>query len=215
MDIEQPRGAAESSLGSAEIRAFLCDIRGNPTVTSQRDEEAAAHLAMTFAGLARDAVVARDGQVIELRGDEAFATFTSARQAVKAGLEICPACAEESAVQPDFPIPVGTGIDFGNAVPVEGGYRGAAINMAARLCSKASAGHVLVTRDVAAAVGELEGVTHEDRGTVVVKGFDEPVATYKPVGARNCCRADGRNCGAASPWPCPGPSTAECLQCAL
>ena len=165
-----------------EVRAFLiCDIRGYSTFTSQRGDEAGAHLAMTFAGLAGDAVIARGGRVLGLRGDEAFAAFTSARQAVKAGLEICLACAEESAAHPDFPIPVGIGIDFGEAVPVEDGYRGAAINMAARLCSKAVAGQVLVTRNVVDAAAELEGVTFEDRGPAVVKGFSEPVATYEPV----------------------------------
>ena len=181
MEVEKRRSTLEQPR-TAEVRAFLiCDIRGYSTFTSQRGDEAAAHLAMTFAGLAGDAVVARGGRVLGLRGDEAFAAFTSARQAVKAGLEIDLACAEESAAHPDFPIPVGIGIDFGEAVPVEDGYRGAAINMAARLCSKAVAGQVLVTRNVVDAAGELEGITFEDRGTAVVKGFGEPVATYEPV----------------------------------
>jgi len=154
MEVEKRRSTLEQPR-TAEVRAFLiCDIRGYSTFTSQRGDEAAAHLAMTFAGLAGDAVVARGGRVLGLRGDEAFAAFTSARQAVKAGLEIDLACAEESAAHPDFPIPVGIGIDFGEAVPVEDGYRGAAINMAARLCSKAVAGQVLVTRNVVDAAGE-------------------------------------------------------------
>ena len=181
MEVEKPRPTLEQPR-TAQVRAFLiCDIRGYSTFTSQRGDEAAAHLAMTFAGLARDAVVARGGRVIELRGDEAFAVFTSARQAVKAGLEIYLVCDEESAAHPDFPIPVGIGIDFGEAVPVEDGYRGAAINMSARLCSKAVAGQVLVTRNVVDAAGELEGISFEDLGTVVVKGFDGPVATYQPA----------------------------------
>jgi WD40 repeat protein/class 3 adenylate cyclase len=181
MEAGKPRSTPEQPR-TAEVRAFLiCDIRGYSTFTSQRGDEAAARLARTFAGLARDAVVARGGRVIELRGDEVFAAFTAARQAVKAGLEIYLACAEESAAHPDFPIPVGIGIDFGEAVPVEDGYRGAAINMSARLCSKAVAGQVLVTRNVVDAAGELEGMSFENLGTVVVKGFDEPVAIYEPV----------------------------------
>jgi len=138
MEVEKQR-SIPGQPRTAEVRAFLiCDIRGYSTFTSERGDEAAAHLAMTFAGLARDAVVARGGRVIELRGDEAFAAFSWPGQAVRAALEIHLACSEESAAHPDFPMPVGIGIDVGEAVPVEGGYRGAAINMSARLCSKAS-----------------------------------------------------------------------------
>jgi WD40 repeat protein/class 3 adenylate cyclase len=181
MEVEKPRSTLEQPR-TAEVRAFLiCDIRGYSTFTSQRGDEAAARLAMTFAGLARDAVAARGGRVIELRGDEAFAAFSSPGQAVRAALEIHLACSEESAAHPDFPIPAGIGIDVGEAVPVEGGYRGAAINMSARLCSKASAGQVLVTRKVVEAAGELEDVAFEARGTVEVKGFEGPVETYEPV----------------------------------
>jgi hypothetical protein len=93
MEVEKPRSNPEHPR-TAEVRAFLiCDIRGYPTFTSQRGDEAAARLAMTFAGLARDAVVARGGRVIELRGDEAFAAFSSPGQSVRAGLEIYLACA--------------------------------------------------------------------------------------------------------------------------
>jgi hypothetical protein len=43
--------------------------------------------AIRFADLARDAVAARCGTVIELRGDEALAVFESTPQAVRAAVE--------------------------------------------------------------------------------------------------------------------------------
>jgi class 3 adenylate cyclase len=59
MEVEKRRSTLEQPR-TTEVRAFLiCDIRGYSTFTSQRGDEAAAHLAMTFAGLAGDAVVAR------------------------------------------------------------------------------------------------------------------------------------------------------------
>lgn len=150
MDVEQPRDfgdvagsdvAGSDVAGTTVLRAFLiCDIRGYSTFTSLRGDEAAARLAMSFAGLARDSVVARGGRVVELRGDEAFAVFGSPAQAVRAGLEMVLACVDETSARPDLPHPVGIGIDFGEAVPVEGGYRGAVINLAARLCSRVPRG---------------------------------------------------------------------------
>src|SRR5262245_56071807 len=148
MDVEQSHG--EVDVGAAgEVQAFLiADIRGYSTFTSHRGAAAAAHLATTFTDLSRDAVAARGGKVLGLRGDEVLAAFSTAGQAVRAALDIHFACAESTAVEPDFPLGVGAGVDFGEAVAVDQ-YHGAAINMAARLCAQAAAGQVLVTATVA------------------------------------------------------------------
>lgn len=158
------------------VRTFLIsDIRGYSTFTRERGDETAARLATRFADLARDAVEARGGRVIELRGDEALAVFDSTPQAVRAGLEFQLACLEATDEDLELPLPVGVGIDCGEAIPVEDGYRGAALNLAARLCSKAAAGQVLVTKGVAENVQGLEDVAFEPLGAVELKGFDRPV----------------------------------------
>ena len=141
----------EGSDGSATARTLtflIADVRGYTAFTRERGDADAARLATIFAELARDAVEARGGRVIELRGDEALAVFERPDQAVRAAIEFQATCVEESALDPDFPLPVGIGIDMGEAVPVEDGYRGVALNMAARLCSSAAAGQVLVTRAI-------------------------------------------------------------------
>jgi class 3 adenylate cyclase/WD40 repeat protein len=167
----------------AERRTFfIADVRGYSTFTRERGDAAAAILAQRFADLARDAVEARSGRVLELRGDEAFAVFESTPQAVRAAIDVQATFAEESRSDPAFQLPVGIGIDVGEAVPVEGGYRGAAVNMAARLCSSAAAGQVLVTRGVVDAVGILEDITFADRGQATFKGFEEPVEVIEALG---------------------------------
>ena len=63
-----------------EIRTFMiADVRGYTSFTQSHGGEAAAQLAAAFAEIAREGVEARGGEVIELRGDEALAVFTSAR----------------------------------------------------------------------------------------------------------------------------------------
>ena len=153
----------------------IADIRGYSTFTRERGDETAARLATRFAELARDAVEARGGRVIELRGDEALAVFESAPQAVRAALEFQEACREATSEDPELPLPVGIGVDCGEAIPVEDGFRGVALNMAARLCSKAAAGQVLVTTQLAEAAGAPVEVVFESRGAVELKGFDRPV----------------------------------------
>ena len=168
----------------AVVRSFLiADVRGYTRFTRERGDPAAALLAKKFADLARDAVEARGGRVIELRGDEALAVFDAPAQAIHAAIEFQATCAEESQADPMFPLPVGIGIDVGEAIPVEDGYRGVALNMAARLCSNAGAGQVLVTRNVREFARSLDGtVRFLDRGPASFKGFDQAVDVIEAVG---------------------------------
>src|SRR4249919_1048620 len=108
-----------------EILTFLiADVRGYTSFTQTRGDEAAARLAMTFAEMANEAVEARSGRVIELRGDEALAVFGSARQALRAAVDLQLALLDEMELDSAMPLQVGIGIDAGEAVAVADGYRG-------------------------------------------------------------------------------------------
>jgi streptogramin lyase len=132
-------------------------------------------LATRFAELAEEAVVAHGGSALELRGDEALAVFDSPRGAVAAAVDMQRRFADAMRSDPSLPLRVGVGIDAGEAVQVGEGFRGAALNMAARLCSRAQAGEVLVTDGIAHLARAVEGVTYADGGKVTVKGVPEPV----------------------------------------
>ena len=126
--------------GSRVLTFLIADVRGYTSFTQARGDEAAARLAATFAEIAREGVEARGGDVIELRGDEALAVFESAPEAMRAAVDLQLVFADEVELHPELPLRVGIGLDAGAAVPVEEGYRGAALNLAARLCSKAGPG---------------------------------------------------------------------------
>src|SRR5688500_2953973 len=65
---------------SEEIRACLfADVRGYTHFTQEHGAEAAARLTSRFAEIVREQVQAREGSVVELRGDEALAVFRSPR----------------------------------------------------------------------------------------------------------------------------------------
>jgi WD40 repeat protein/class 3 adenylate cyclase len=161
--------------GPVELTFLIADVRGYTSFTRERGDAEAARLAKRFAELARDAVEARSGRVTELRGDEALAVFRSPDQAVRAAVELQAVCKEEVAADPTLPLLVGVGIDVGEAVPVEDGFRGAALNTAARLCSQAAAGQVLVTSRVADRAGAIFGVGFASAGSSELKGFEAPV----------------------------------------
>jgi tetratricopeptide (TPR) repeat protein len=116
-----------------------------------------------------------EGEVVELRGDEALAVFSSARLALRAAGGLIDAFAGEATADPTTPFRVGIGLDAGEAVPVEGGFRGAALNLAARLCSLAGPGEILASEGVIHLAGKLEGLAYGERGALQLKGFDNPV----------------------------------------
>lgn len=82
---------------------------------------------------------------------------------------------EQGREDPDLPLRVGIGVDSGEAVQLDGGFRGAALNIAARLCGLAQAGEVIATDSVVHLAGRLEGIRYQNRGRVHLKGIPAPV----------------------------------------
>jgi DNA-binding NarL/FixJ family response regulator/class 3 adenylate cyclase len=155
------------------VRAFLiADIRGFTRFTHDRGDEEAARVATRFGALTRETAEPFGGTLLELRGDEALVVFDSMRAAIRAAIELQ---ARYVSDDPGEALPVGIGLAAGEAVEVGEGYRGGALNLAARLCGLAGAGEVLVSRELRHLAGTLEGVVFDDRGTVTLKNLPDPV----------------------------------------
>lgn len=88
---------------------------------------------------------------------------------------------EETAADPSPPLPVGIGLDAGEAVPLESGYRDGALNLAARLCGKAGPGEILASQNVVHLAGKVEGVRYADRGDLHLKGLAEAVRVVRVI----------------------------------
>jgi WD40 repeat protein/class 3 adenylate cyclase len=173
----------DSGPSGTEIKIFLiADVRGYTRFTQERGDEAAARLAARFAAVSREAVERWGGSVIELRGDEALAVFASPRQALRAAAELQSRFVEGTSAEPDLPLLVGIGLDAGEAVPVEGGYRGASLNVAARLCALAAPGEVLATQEIVHLARRVDGLRFLEQRPVRLKGIPHPVHTVKVVG---------------------------------
>ena len=71
------------------IRTFLiADLRGYTTLSDAHGDQAAADVAERFLAIARECVDGHTGTVVEVRGDEVLAVFDSAREALRAALDI-------------------------------------------------------------------------------------------------------------------------------
>ncbi len=159
---------------------LIADVRGYSRYTEEYGDEAAAKLAGKFVELVGDGVEAHGGTLIEVRGDEGLAVFTSARQAIRAAVDLQAQFADETDANSELPLRVGIGIDSGEAVQLEdGSYRGAALNVAARLCGRAHAGEVIVSAGTSRLAGRLAGLQYTDRGRVHLKNIPEPLHIFQ------------------------------------
>ena len=155
----------------SESRTFLiADIRGYTRFTDEHGDEAAAALAARFADLVRRVIEDRGGVLVEVRGDEALTVFASARQALRAAVDVQARVRDEG-----LPRGVGIGLDSGEAVPVDGGFRGAALNVASRLCAQARPGEILASETVVRLAARVEGISYSSTRTLRLKGVEHPV----------------------------------------
>jgi DNA-binding NarL/FixJ family response regulator/class 3 adenylate cyclase len=174
------------SEGGSGIRVFLIAvIRGYTLFTEEHGDQAAARLAETFARVVREGVEGHGGALVELRGDEALVAFDSPRSAVLAAVDLQSRFVDRALAEGDLPLYVGIGLDAGEAVSVEDGFRGGALNLAARLCSLAAPGEVLASHEVIHLARAVDGVTYIERGEARVKGLSEPVHVVKVAPTEN------------------------------
>jgi class 3 adenylate cyclase len=177
--------------GESSARTFLiADVRGYSRYTERYGDEAAARLAAKFAELVAEGVEAHDGQTVEIRGDEALVVFTSARQAIRAAIDLQEQFEEESSFDDELPLQVGIGIDSGEAVQLaDGSFRGAALNVAARLCARARGGQILVSESTSRLAGRQGGIEYTDRGRVRLKNIPLPIHMLQVVPTHNASSA--------------------------
>jgi DNA-binding NarL/FixJ family response regulator/class 3 adenylate cyclase len=178
---------------------LLADIRGYTSFTQEHGDEAAARLTTTFADMTGEVAVAHYGAVIDLKGDEVMVGFDSPRQAILAAVALQGRLVQCAIEEPELPLYVGMGLDAGEAVTVEGGYRGGALNLAARLCSLAGPGEILASPEVVHFAGVIDDVHYAAHGETRVKGLAEPVKVIRVVPADDPAQLLTRTSAASAP----------------
>jgi class 3 adenylate cyclase len=170
---------ARTGAGVAAYRGFLfSDMRGFTAFAERHGNAAAAAAVGRFLDIARTAISRHHGAEIKTEGDAIHAVFPSASSAVLCGLDIVDAAAELNAQEPDRPLGLGVGVHAGEAVETAEGYIGRAVNIAARLCSAARPGEVLVSSTVKGITQASIQVGFIPRGKRRLKGIEDPIVVY-------------------------------------
>lgn len=177
---------------------LFADLREYTRYVETHGDGAAAALLEAYRTLVRATVAEFGGAEVKTEGDSFYVVFPSASSAVRCGLAILRAAAASDA-QGGGPIRVGIGVHAGETVETSEGYVGSAVNIAARVCSQAGAGELLVTDTVRGLIRTSVPVRFSDRRARRLKGIAEPVTLYRVEAL-----ADGATSAGPTPrvwWP--------------
>jgi class 3 adenylate cyclase len=128
----------------------------------------------------REAFALNRGREVDTQGDAFFCVFDSAHDAVAAAV-----AAQRALSGPDWPLDtrvrVRMGIDTGEPAVSGDAYIGLAVHRAARVCSAANGGQVLLSSACGSVLGEEEiaGTAVRDLGEHRLKDFDRPERLYQ------------------------------------
>jgi class 3 adenylate cyclase len=155
-----------------------------------------------------------NGVEIDTQGDAFFFAFPRARQAVAAAAEV-----QRAHVAHEWPhdaaVRVRIGLHTGEPHVAEEGYLGLDVVRAARICTAARGGQVLLSESTRALLGSAlpDGVAVFPRGERHLKGIEEPERLYELAidGLEVEHRSDGDASlePRSSPAPSEAPSTTE------
>lgn len=173
------RPGAEPPVQPTTTRGFLfADLRDYTRYAETHGDEAAAELLATYRALMREVLERVGGAEVRTEGDSFYVVFPSASGAVQGGLAILAAAAEANAVQPGRPLRVAVGVHAGETAELVEGPVGTAVNIAARVCSQARAGELLVTDTVRSLTRTRLHANFVPRGARRLKGIAEPIPLF-------------------------------------
>ena len=157
------------------------DIEGSTELTERLGDAKARDFLREHERITRDALAKHGGAEIKTMGDGFMASFSSATKALECGIGLQRAFAQynESAPQP---IKVRVGLNAGEPIAEDdpegrGDLFGSAVNLAARICSRAEGGEILASEGVRQIVAG-KGFLFSDLGESEMRGFEDPVRVY-------------------------------------
>jgi class 3 adenylate cyclase len=178
--LAEGEGAAAGpvSLAADDIHSILfTDVEGSTALTDRLGDAKARNLLREHERIVREALKAHGGSEVKAMGDGFMTSFSSATKALECAIAMQQTFAAHNE-KADEPIKVRIGLNAGEPIAEDEDLFGTAVNLAARACSHAEAGQILVpvvVRELAAGKGFL----FADIGETELRGFEDPVRLYE------------------------------------
>jgi adenylate cyclase len=130
------------------ITFVFTDIVGSTAMTQRLGNAGAQKAVRAHNTAVRGAIQAYKGREVKHTGDGIMATFPDPPSAVAACIKIQREIAAHNAANPTIDVHLRIGINAGEAVEEENDFFGAAVQMTARICDKASKDNIWVSQAV-------------------------------------------------------------------
>jgi class 3 adenylate cyclase len=157
----------------------MTDIEGS-TGLLRRLGDQYSELLNDVRGILRAEVSRAGGYEIDVRADEFFAVFENPADGISAATAIQHALGERKWPE-DLEVRVRAGIHSGDLSLTSVGYIGMAVHTAARVCSAAHGGQIVISGDTRTAIQEStpSGIALRDLGEHQLHGLPRPLALYQ------------------------------------
>jgi len=160
---------------SGTVTLMFADVEGSTQLVQRLGDEYAATLNHVRRVL-REAVGTEGGYEVDCRADELFAAFRGAKDALEAAVSVQRSLAA-FAWPEGVRVRVRIGLHSGEPVVEDGAYLGLDVNRAARICSAAHGGQILVSGSTRHLVGDE--AEFKDLGAYVLAGLPRPERIFQ------------------------------------
>jgi class 3 adenylate cyclase len=157
----------------AEHTFLFADLVGFTALTDVEGDDRAADVALGLYERVRGLLPRYRAEELKTLGDGVALRCDDAADGISLGVRIV----EELEAIPSFP-PVRVGVHTGPAVQKQGEWYGRTVNVAARLCSAAAGGEVLVSEQTCESAGSLPKVELGERRLHWLRNVTEPIAAH-------------------------------------
>jgi class 3 adenylate cyclase len=156
---------------------LFTDIEGSTSLTQELGDARAMAILRAHDEIVEAVLAKHGGSEVKHTGDGVMASFVSVVAALRAAIDVQRRVASATGEVGDR-LRVRIGLAAGEPVTERDDLFGATVQLAARLCQRASPSTILVSNGVQGlALGK--GFTFRKRGTLRLKGFDDPIGTYE------------------------------------
>ena len=176
--VEEFRNPTEKK-GGGPVAVMFTDIVGSTKLTQTLGDAGAQKLVHLHNTVVRNALREFRGTEVKHTGDGIMASFTSCPEAVGAGVAIQRVLNQHRAKDPSILLHLRVGINAGEPIAENGDLFGTTVQLAARICDKASTDGVYVSqvvKDLSQGSGAFE-----NKGTFEMKGVQEAQVLYNVV----------------------------------
>jgi class 3 adenylate cyclase len=169
-------------LPSGTVTFVFSDLEGSTRLLKQLGDDGFAELLAIHRRLVRETFGRHGGNEIDTQGDAFFYSFSRARAAVAAAVEV-----QRAHVEQEWPggvkVNVRLGLHTGEPVVGDEGYTGLDVVRAARIAADGKGGQILLSEATRAIVGGNlpEGVGIRELGERTLKDIDQPEPLFELV----------------------------------